>query len=507
MNSFFQRAVHAARESGRLAMWSVTGQWEGNERDRFRDRPTAVKASEDLHLDYGTRENLIAESRSLCQTFGLTTRILRQYANYVVGSCKVQFLTRDKGWNDRTEESCWNWSQVCDYRQTLTLQQKARLSVVGMLRDGDSFHAKIEEDGYPQLQDIEADRVGNYSGGLVNVDQAGIIGGVLLDRRSRPRAYRTWERAPKYESFVNPKDLPASQVMHVFDPLRFDATRGVTHFHAALNRLRSLKSTLDAEQVAQDTASRIAMLVKSASGPPRVASGGIPVLSSDKNAKGNDILVRDLSKGAVMYQYPGDSAEAFMSSRPGDGWLKLAEVFIREIALSLDLPFEFVWNMAGLTGPAVRLMSKQAERTFRAKQDILEGRFLNPSIAWWVNFEMQAGRLPFNAEWYKFKVQRPAHPTIDAGRDSAANMNEFDHGLITEEEMAEERGEDATEIRAKRKDEVREKLQDAQDLAAEFDLDIAQVMSLLGRPNIAAAIAEEKTAEIEAQSNQPALAA
>ena len=197
--------------------------------------------------------------------------------------------------------------------------------------------------------------------------------------------------------------------------------------------------------------------------------------------------MKELETGAIEYLVNGDSIEAFQNARPGQGWFDLINFIIRDIAVGLDLPFEFVWNMAGLGGASTRLMSSQAERTFQSTQKNLERRFLNPVIIRRTMWEMKEGRLPFNAEFYNFKITRPAHPSVDVGRESGANLAELDAGVRTEESIAKEAGEDGSEIRHQRDRETRERLELAQATADEFGLPIDFVLTLSGRSNKAQA--------------------
>src|SRR5688572_23612526 len=66
-------------------------QWEGHEVDRRRGRTAARLVSQDTDLDFGDREKMGSEARRLVQTFPIVRRIPRQYSNYCVGNCRVQW--------------------------------------------------------------------------------------------------------------------------------------------------------------------------------------------------------------------------------------------------------------------------------------------------------------------------------------------------------------------------------------------------------------------------------
>jgi|GEM_PF-5866915 len=458
--------------------------WEGTEIDRFRRRPRGQRVGQDETLDAGVREDLMSEARDLCNKQGLGNRIIRQYANYVVGDCQARWATGNPDWDKQAEQAFYDWSLNCDLRSSITLKEKAKLHVMSLIRDGDSFAVKVDFFGDPKLRDIEADQVGNYKGGTINVDEDRIVGGIQFDIYDRPLKYLIWERT-RHGQFQNVDARPASEVLHIYDSTRLNSRRGVTHFASVLNHQRDLKETVAAQKAKQKLTSKLALLVRNALGGPQ--TGNIDVMSEDTDkTTGASIRTESFGDGgAIKYQFHGDEMQAFTANDPSDGWFRLTDYLLREIAVGLDLPFEFIWTMAGITGPGTRMMSKQAERTFRGKQDILETRFLSPVTAWWVNFEMQpGGKLPFNPEWYKFKFQRPAHISIDAGRDSRSNLDELGAGVSTEGRIAEEQGEDDEEVSDTRKAEVRRKLTNAREIADEFQISLTEALNLLGRSHV-----------------------
>jgi capsid protein len=247
--------------------------------------------------------------------------------------------------------------------------------------------------------------------------------------------------------------------------------------------MRDLKETVAAQKAKQKLTSKLALMVRNAIGGP--AAGNINLMD-DENEKGANITTEDTGDGMIKYQFNGDEMEAFVANDPSDGWFRLTEHLLREIAVGLDLPYEFIWNMAGLPGPAVRMVSAQAQRTFKAKMDMVENRFLNPVTAWWVNYEMQPGRLlSFNPEWHLFRFQRPAHLTIDNGRDSRSNLDELSAGVTTEEQICEEMGVDPDEMAEMRLSESRRKLTNARQLVDEFpEITLHEALDLIGRSNI-----------------------
>lgn len=445
---FWNRVRAAAKFATGAGLWAVTGntagQWEGHEQDRRRHRPKPLLSSQDESLNLGVREGQMAEARALCQTFGICRRILKAYSDYVVGTCRIKFQTEDEAWNDDMNDRWVSWMAMADVTGRHHYRQHVKMQVARQLVDGDIFIDEVRDAGYLQLDAIEADRVGNIYGTGYNIDTEQMVGGVMVDTRGRPVSYRVSDRG-RFGTFRNPRDIPANRIQHVYDPERFDAYRGITHFHTALNDLRDIKQNIADEKLAQHITARIALLVKNAQGGP--PNGGVNFFNSTTDENDNTIYTEDVGPGAIKYQFNGDSMEAFQNNRPADSWFKFHVYLIRSVALSLCLPFEFVWDMAGLTGPSTRMMSRQAQRTFKEFRDNLELRSMNRTAARWAAIEMEEGRVPFRPDWANFDWERPPHLSIDVGRETDANIKEMDAGTMSGKEMCDERSKDIYEVK------------------------------------------------------------
>lgn len=479
---------------------AVTGQWEGHERDRRRNRPPVRLVSQDTDLNYGDREKLIAEARALCQVFGIPKRILRQYANYCVGDCQAKFNTSDDDWNDLAEANWRMWCKMADVNGIHDFRSLVRLAIMSMIRDGDCLFILVDNKGWPQLQAIEADRLGNTKG-VYNIDENRLIGGIGISASGRPQFYRILERN-RYGTFINPRDIPSREIVHLYDPDRIDAYRGVTHFHAALNHLRDLKEIIAAEKTAVKVNSKLAIFWQSISGGAITSANGSgfnPFGTDNTESATGGITTEEINDGAIAYGFPNETAKSHTSDRPSAAWQGFIELLVQDIAIGLELPKAFVWSMAGLTGPATRMESKQAERTFNGKMDILESRLLNRVCGWVTAKSIKEGRLPFHPEWYVYGWQRPSHPSIDVGRESSANINEHRRGLMTGSEVAAERGKDIYDVIDQKGREAKY----AMKVAERNGVPLGMIMDFSGPMTISAAQDSEDSEETsEPKSNE-----
>lgn len=472
------------------AIKMLSGEWEGGQNSRNRRTRSTRLVSQDTDLNNGTREFIMSKARNLCQNTPLPGAILRRYADYCVHpQASVQWFTSDHDWNEMMQDRWAVFTRSCDATGEMTLPQILRTLVESSKKDGDSFlHKQTDDSGMLKLRGIEADRITNSKGGTIGYDlpspsdELRDVGGILVDAQGRKIAFTVCDRNG-YGQFVNPKRREASEFLHYHSNSRFESYRGVSAFAPVINALDDLKETLEAEQLAQKVASSHTIIERNATGGnqgPQVFSEG-----QEDNA-GNTAKLEDMAAGIKRYIAHGDDLSMFSSSRPEEGWRWLVEFTIRNISLGLHLPFEIVWNLSGLTGTSVRLVSKMAERTFNSEMDNLERRVIDPLVAWFVTNEMQSGRIPFNAEWYFFQALRPAYITADVGRESVANLNELNAGVRTEESICAEQGYLGVDVRMKRAAEVRHRIKLAQEIANESggEFSTKEIVAMMGSANV-----------------------
>lgn len=406
---------------------AFTGQWEGSERRRERNRPGRRLTAQDTDLNWGTRELIISEARVMEQNFPITRHIRTKYADYCVGKCKVKWQTGMPAVDKLYQENWENFHGRADINAVHTYPTLTKIAVGSMVGDGDIFSQFVDTNSYLQLRVIEADRIS--SNGNNNADTPDIIGGILL-QNGRPQAIRVWNRNI-YGTFTDSTEIAKPNWIHLFNSKRIDAYRGVSAYHAILNQMRDFKETSAAEQTALKINSKLALLHKVITGqaPATVDLFGGGQRSDSSSPDANKVGQEELEDGTIVYRYPGEDMKAHISDRPGQNWIAMMEFIVRQIAIGVDLPFGVLWHMAGMGKPAILVDLQAADRTFQGVMNEIEWKWHRPIIATETAKAIAAKRIPFNANWWKFIVGRPAPISIDAGRDSVAALNENRMGM------------------------------------------------------------------------------
>lgn len=440
--------AHAFRASSRTGVG-----WEGYEQSRERNRPPRGTQSPSFLLDYGVREGLVSEFRDLKRKFSIVGNITRKFGRYCVGNCEVTWNTDDKAFNEAAAadwRSAMNIIDASGEDHFIDITSQVASELVG---PGDIFAQQLDAKGYGQLRMIEADRVGNYRGGSVNIDEKNIIGGIILNPNGNGRrvAARVWQRGQHGFYYENPQDIPWQELIHVMRRERPDVIRPETPFSPVLDTLRDLKETKDDEKLAQKIFSRLVLFSKTQTGGFGTGTGitlqagdGSTPGSSGNTASKADML--ELGRGAIWAGKQGDELDALIANRPTEGWRWFIEFLIAEISMALDLPFSVVWKMAGLPGPAVRFELTTANRTFQEVIGTLDRRWYRRVVGWSTAKAMNAGRIPRHPKWYEFTVNRPSSITIDLGRESKIGLDEIDAAAGTLTDYLGEDGKRARDV-------------------------------------------------------------
>jgi len=89
-----------------------------------------------------------------------------------------------------------------------------------------------------------------------------------------------------------------------------------------------------------------------------------------------------------------------------------------------------------------RLQSEQARRAFHRLQSfVLEPFYIDPIKELVLAVGIAKGAIRPTTNWNKGKWLYPAHPTVDVGRESQANLNENRQGLRSASRILGEQGE------------------------------------------------------------------
>ncbi len=449
--------------------------YEAARNTRLRKTINQIQGPED-YTAFPDRLALIRNVRDLEQNFGLFQSIIDKLALYAFGRMRYQSHTGDEATDALYEEYLESCFRRCDYSGRHNFRQNISIAFKSMLRDGDYAlkWQRDELDGCLKWVGVEGDRLG---GNVAIGGEDNYFQGITIDLNSgRPISYRVYRRT-KANAYVDPVEVGASDALFLYDPRRYDQYRGITPFAPIINEARDLKEVLAACLIGTKFENMHAAVGYTDSGQP-IDDPSSFVNGTELNGDGSAIKEQVLKAGLIQWAPTGSKIDFMKSDRPSANFQTYVDMLVRLQGLALNLPYGFIYSMLG-TGPAVRSEMQQAQRTVEGHQENVVDRVANPAKNMWLMDGIASGSIPYHPRWFRGGWQFPAKSSIDAGRESQANIAEWQAGLLSKASIFNENGEDEQEQATIIAAEAERTLVRAQDIAKRLDIPLNTVLTAL----------------------------
>lgn len=417
-------------------------------------------------LNTSDRLQMVWEARDLAMNDPFIHGLLDRFAHYVVGpKLKIEAITGDPGDDRAIEDWLYECMDNCDLTERSKYTDYTRLTLMSILRDGDfgsAFHdvpdARMsalygKPQSYIRLQACESDVIGGYHYWI----EHNVVSGVEFDPATgKVLAYRVYPRNNYgyYES--NFARIAADQFQFLAYRQRTDQYRGVSALAAAIPTARDIKEIVENEKIGVKWANSWAGFVKTATGdaesadPANIYQAQTPGFGPVFDGGNPTQTVRyyeDFRPAQIGYLAPGEDVIAAKTDRPSSSFNGFLALLYRQVCVSLNMPFGFAFDTTTLGGVPARLESAQAKRTFEWWQSFLDENMHQANIKRWIAHGIVTGRLRLKRldRIPRVIVSAPAHPTVDVGRESRANVSEYEAGLKSFSEIVTEQGKNPRE--------------------------------------------------------------
>lgn len=443
--------------------------WDGIQRSRERKSiPHTFKSGRAMHS--WDRKEMASISRYLYDNDGIVRCAINDLARYSFPLIP-QACTDDAYWNMEAESLFQDWSNYADVGQRYGFEELQRMASIAIDRDGDVGIMFVRSAGF-RLQLIESHRIGNFL-----EDDQGFIDGVRTNRFGRPMQYLVSDESIYGEFFPKiekARRIPASAMMLLYDPERADQQRGIPAIKHAINHVRDIKEILDFEKMGVKNLSTIAAVLESETGEADPDAWNTAEINEDATR----LTVNEIQSGSIPVLKKGEKLTPFSFNRPSSTFQGFLEFLIREFAVGMGLPYEFLWHPAGITGPAQRFIMGKAQRRFVERQRLFY-KLVRKTWAMVMSDAIDKGKIAPIENWYKCRIQAPAQLTIDAGREMMQEREDVAAGLMTMREHFGKRGMDWQSECQQRTKEIKYLFEKAQWLAEETGIDQKVALNLL----------------------------
>lgn len=357
------------------------------------------KVSPDSALEYDL-ETLRERSRELYRSDSIGG-LVDANVDHVIGSgftmqsrpMLVAGITeeRSQAVSNELEEVFSRWASRCDTTLRRNLWQLSRLAYRHLEVDGEAFTRKMaggdrSEKVIPlSLQVIDPVRVETPPNEAANpLIRMGVeyneSGQVVFYHVRTTNPYDTKQIDFKYEK------VPASEMIHVFEPFFAGQSRGYPGFTRVLNRLKDAKDLDEASLIAAQIEACFSVFVKSTGSGEGLSAIERARLAATGSDGGKQL--EEISPGRIQYLNPNEDVLFAQPSRPGNSVGPLQELNHRRIASGLNEPYEMLmkdWRGISFAGGRIVLNAKRL--SVRGKQKLFGDSWFVPI---WEEFVRQA---------------------------------------------------------------------------------------------------------------------
>lgn len=403
---------------------------------------------------------LRARSRQLANDNDYVKKFLGLCKTNVVGPTGICLQSQAKDPNGKLdkaaiqliEEAFSRWAKMgnCDVTGKLSWTDLQELVIETTARDGECLVRKVKN--YPNafrfaLQVLEADQLDvNLNKDLGNGSY--IRMGIEFNPWGRPVAYHILTKHPGDLTLYAPGNqkyerVLASDVIHVFDPLRPGQSRGIPWMHAAMTRLNMLGGYEEAELVAARIgAAKMGFFTRQPD-----ANGAN--YEGDQDEWGNPIM--EAEPGSFETLPVGMDFKTFDPTHPSGNFGPFIKSVLRGISSGLGVTYNGLANdLEGVNFSSIRAGVLEERDQWMMLQRWLIEAFCEPVFSDWLDMALltQQLRLPYS-KFEKFLAvtwQGRRWQWVDPEKDMQASLLALKMGIKSVEDVIRETGRDPNDV-------------------------------------------------------------
>ena len=296
------------------------------------------------------QDELRAKSRDLVRRNAWAAAGIEAFVANAIGTgIKPQSMVQDQGTREAIHSLWWDWCEQADAAGLTDFYGLQALATRAMLEGGEALvrlRYRRTEDGLPvalQIQVLEAEHLPT----TMNRDLPDgnvIRSGIEFDRLGRRVAYYLYRShpndgllAPMSSSTGGGMDtvrVDASEVIHLFRPLRPGQIRGEPWLTRALVKLNELDQYDDAELVRKKTAAMFAGFIT------RMAPEDN--LMGESAADANGVALAGMEPGTLQILEPGEDIKFSAPADVGSSYAEFMRQQFRAVAAAMGITYEML---------------------------------------------------------------------------------------------------------------------------------------------------------------------
>lgn len=255
-----------------------------------------------------------------------------------------------------------------------------------------------------------------------------------------------------WDFFSRFDDNGQPRVLHVFDPIFAEQTRGIPWLAAAMDRIKDLDDFFEAELIAKQIEACFGVIFEEGEGETK-SPHEIAERNSDGKVDAGGKRLEELTPGNVFYASHGQQVKTVNPTRPGANFAPFVESALRSIAAGLQIPYEILAkNFFRTTFSSGRLAMLDGRAAFRMRQSVLVDQFLNPLWRAFVHQAVFYDAVDGLIDWFEYR-SRPwlfhsvkwvskSFGFLDPEKEVKAHSQGLKDEITTKAEIAGEKGGD-----------------------------------------------------------------
>jgi lambda family phage portal protein len=422
-----------------------TRAYEGaNSKDGWRPRRGGASANADHRAD---SIPLRVRARSLYQNVPYVTRAVESLVSAWVGSgVSIYSTSKSKRTKRIYEERLQTWQYECDADGLRTLDAIVQAAELAAVIDGECLirrRPRRDADGLSvplQIQLLEIDWLDSTRNGPApNSPSSMMINGIQYSAIGRVEGYWLYDAHPgdtytttgRFDSRL----VPASEIIHYFEPKRPGQGRGISRLHSVIARVRDFALYEDAELARKNLESRMGAL---ASEDPEVMANprqGESHVTDQQLAEGDLGL---LPSGGIT-RIPAGMNITMVEPKAAPGMVEYSKLSLHLICAGIGVPYHMATgDVSEVNFSSARIRDIDFRRDVDQHQWMcLAPRLVRPILKWVADaIELNEG---VRAD-YSFDYSMPKWDYVNPKQDIDAERGALEGGLTTLSESLRRRG-------------------------------------------------------------------
>lgn len=385
---------------------------------------------------------LVSDTRYIVSTFPLVGGAVQQKSHYVCqATFNPVFLGDDAEWGEIARAKILEANKLINVRGPKYHWNKSwKIGCTALDVDGDFFVIMGETDtGFPQLQFLEAHRVGsrNNEREVLSGPYKGlrILNGIIYNEHGYDVAYRVLGRTPEED-----RDISAMDMYQVAIPRWFSDGRPFPTIAYSILDWYDVKETRGFQKTKAKANAAIVMTEDTPDGkvPANSMAAALRTQRAAATAAGDtatarssaltDPIVTVLAGGLIRYVKSGTAGlKVHQDNSPADSSQRFDETVVRGAFYGMDWRVEML-DLSKLSGAPTRGFADQINTTIYDRWFDYHPFVLRAEL-WKIRKLINRGDIPDHAEWWRWGYVPPADFTVDQGRSSKADIDNVRAGV------------------------------------------------------------------------------